>query len=371
MSHHQMMPYRDFVIASRSIHTRNWTVQPWWLLSWGLKQLGVLGSSTSAGSLPTGQFVIMANVEGAAGKVITQMATASNLTGRIFPMKAFREEASRAMDLSGPISESDLVILLTTLARDKGAIVYDDQTVKFRAEGEALGPLSMEDRTIASLKALIEDLKVQIGNLLRRIDESNTAAQNAIGKKDRPLAMTALKSTKLNQSTLVQRTDMLSQLEGIYHQIEQAHDQVAVIRVMQSSTLVLRNLRAQTGGVEKVGEIVEGLKDEMQQVDEIGSIMEAGEQNDVVDEHAVDEELEQMMQQARAKEEEEETQRTQRRLAEIEGSRTKTSLPAETRQALVEADIEALKRLSLEESTKRPEKAPMSGSPQVEAAPGA
>ena len=363
------MPYKDFIEAPKSIYTRAWTVQSWWLLSWGLKQLGVIGSSTPAGSLATGHFVVVANVEQAAGKVVAQMATATNHIGRIFPMTTFREEAGSAMDLNGQMSESDLAILLTTLARDKSAIVYDDDVVKFKAPGENLTTLSMEDKTIASLKVLIADLKVQVGILMHRTSDLTIAAQDAIGRKDRTVALAALKSKKLIESTLLQRTDTLSQLERVFHQIEQAHDQVAVIRVMQGSTLILRKLRARIGGVEKAEEIVESMRDEMQQVDEIGHVMEAGGQSNAIDEDAVDEELEQMMHQAKAEEEEEEAHRTQGRLDEIEGSKAKMPQPAETGQLLVDTDVEALKHLSLDEDPARPERSSTLRPPQAEAAP--
>ena len=44
---------------------------------------------------------------------------------RILPLDIFREEASSAMQLSSPLSEADLQIILTCLSRDKRALVYD------------------------------------------------------------------------------------------------------------------------------------------------------------------------------------------------------------------------------------------------------
>lgn len=58
-----MFPYAEYLAAHKSIYNRTWTVQPWWLLSWGLRQLGLFESSTSAGTLPAGRFVILQNVE--------------------------------------------------------------------------------------------------------------------------------------------------------------------------------------------------------------------------------------------------------------------------------------------------------------------
>ena len=297
----------------------------------------------------------MANVEQAGGKVLEQMAAETNQVNLIYPMKTFREKAGNVMGLDGRISEGDLTILLTTLCRDKGAIVHDSETVKFKVPGDSSTTLSTEDKTIASLKVLITDLSGQVSLLSKKIRTLTSMAQEAAGRKDRTSALTALKSRKLKESTLAQRTDTLSRVEDVLHQIEQAHDQVAMIKVMKASTSVLRNLRTQTGGFEKVEQIVEDLRDEMQQVDEIGGAIEAGGESTAVDEDVVDAELEQIMQQAKAKEEEKEAQATQQRLAEIEDSKAEMPQPAETGQTSVDAGVVALKRLSLNEEPARPD----------------
>lgn len=63
MSQRQMMPYSDFLAFRKSLYTRRWNIQPWWLLSWGLHQLGFLEPSTGARTLPQGRFVMLRNVE--------------------------------------------------------------------------------------------------------------------------------------------------------------------------------------------------------------------------------------------------------------------------------------------------------------------
>ena len=350
--------------ASKSIHNTRWTVEPWWLLSWGLKQLGVLNPSSLAGTLASGRFVIMPNIERAASRVMAKMTTMTNIVDRILPMHTFREEASNALGLNRPLSDSDLAVLLKTLSRDKGSIVCDERVVKLRALGETSTTLSMTDLTIASLKLLMNDLNTQVTDLTRKITELSTAARDAVGEKDRPLALATLKSKRLKESALVQRTDMLSQLETVFRQIEQAHDQVAVTQIMQDSTSVLRNLRVQTGGVEKVEEIVEGLRDEIQQSEEIGSILETSGQSNVVDASAVDDELEQMLQLAKAREQEEEARRTQRKLDDIQMPRAAIPQAAQNSDGLVDNDVDAMKRLSLDAGSSSISPA------QVELAPG-
>ena len=150
-----------------------------------------------------------------------------------------------------------------------------------------------------------------------RISSLTESAQNAINNKSRTSALAALRSKKLSEATLMQRSETLAQLEGVYSKIEQAADQVAVVRAMEGSTEVLRNLRSQAGGIDEVEDVIEGLRDEMRKVDEIGGVIEAGAQVDsVIDESAVEEELESLESQANEREEKGASQ-TRERLASI------------------------------------------------------
>ena len=63
----------------------------------------------------------------AAGKVLARLGSRTNLVDRIYSRDMFSEEATKAMELRSGLSESDLQVLLRHLARDKGAIIYDDQ----------------------------------------------------------------------------------------------------------------------------------------------------------------------------------------------------------------------------------------------------
>ena len=155
-----------------------------------------------------------------------------------------------------------------------------------------------------------------------RISSLSESAQKAINNKSRASALAALRSKKLGEATLSQRSETLTQLEGVYSKIEQAADQVAIVRAMEASTGVLRNLHAQVGGLDKVEDVIEGLRNEMAKVDGIGGVIEASAQLDsVVDESAVDEELESLERQAHARQEEEEAYQTQERLASISAVR--------------------------------------------------
>lgn len=318
VSQRQMLPYEEFQAGSKSIYNRRWTVQPWWLLSWGLNQLGIGDPLSRPDKLPIRRFVIVRNVEDAASKILKDMANRGSRGDQIFPMTLFAKEATKAIGLKDEMTESDLSIVLKHLARDKDAIVYDCQGVRFKGPKDRSSTFSHEDKTIASLKGLIADLNIQVDRLSTRISTLSGDAQRAVQLKNPVSATAALRSKKIAETTLSQRLETLSQLEEVYNKINQATDQVAAVRIMEASTTVLRSLHAEVGGVERAEDVVEGLKDEMQQVDEIGNVIEAGAQERAaIDDDAVDEELEEMIRDVKAQEEDEDARQTQKRLAEI------------------------------------------------------
>ena len=318
------------------------------------------------------------------------MGNHSNQTDRIYPISIFSSEAARILNTQGKLTESDLQVILVYLARDKSAIIYDNQvgqieisptrylthwlqTVKFKGPGDTSSMLSTQDKTIASLKILIADMNGQIAMLARRISELSKTARAAVENKNTISALAALRSKKLNETVLAQRTEALIQLEEIYSKIEQAADQVAILRVMKAGAGVLRSLNAEAGGIEKVEDLVEILRDEMSKVDEVSSAIDAGgHENRFSDEDGIDEELESLERQAKAEQEEKEARLTAERLASIggnggvkgrdglqqdEGSENMQSASQGPEVALdrpIEEGIKALNRLSLEEARPGP-----------------
>lgn len=217
------------------------------------------------------------------------------------------------------------------LARDQAAIAYDPSTgtVKFHAPGE-MKPASIEqeDITIASLRTLISGLEPQIQQLIQRVSELDAKAREAVAKKQNAAAKVALRQKKIAETKLQSRTATLTQVEEVYAKIEQAADQVEIVRVMEASSTTLRSLNQKTGGVEKVQDVMDSLRESMQDTEEIsGAISEVGAGQ--IDEGEVDDELEALekaerekMEEAERKErearEEKEAEETRKKLAELE-----------------------------------------------------
>lgn len=257
------------------------------------------------------------------------MVATSN-TSRIFSKELFTSTFASALGTDA-ISPNDLSVLLTHLARDKTAISYSAATgtVKFKAASEPEpSPISDEDVSIASIRTLMASLEPQIDQLTARVAELDKKAREAVANKQLTTAKATLRSKKLADTKLQQRTATLSQLEEVYAKIEQAADQVEIVRVMEASSQTLKSLNKQTGGVEKVQDVMEGLREEMANADEIGQAINevsAGE----IDEGEVDDELEALERAEREKTEEAERVAKEKREAEEAES---------TRQRLAELD---------------------------------
>ena len=220
-----------------------------------------------------------------------------SLTSRIYSRNIFESEFTNALSSldsssKSSLSSTDMTILLTYLSRDKPILSFNDTTVKISPPNITQPePITEQDITIANLRTLITSLSSQIDTLSTRITTLNTSIKTLITEKKTTQARSALRSRKQAESTLGARSDTLAQLETVFASIEQAADQVAIVRVMESSAFVLRSLNKQVGGTERVEDVVDSLREEMDKVDEVGKVITepvAG----AIDEGEVDDELE-------------------------------------------------------------------------------
>lgn len=165
----------------------------------------------------------------------------------------------------------------------------------------------------------MSEINEQISLLKIRIVALGEQSLKAIESKNRSLALTALRSKKAAETVLAMRTNTLFQLEDVYQNIEQASDQVTMIRVMRGSAEVLRSLNAKVGSTQDVEDTLDSLRHEMGQVEDVGTaISHPGQDNGDVDEDKVDEELDALMCESRKAEEEKATEQTMRRLASVQ-----------------------------------------------------
>ncbi|KAI8666151.1 hypothetical protein NCS57_00839100 [Fusarium keratoplasticum] len=297
------MPLNDFDKSQQSIYQSSWSSLPWSLMGWTLRQLGVVDPSRGDDKLPTGKYVVVKNVEAAAKELGDLMAERSSRFDRVFSKAQFQKAFSTALVKDQRLTDTDLDVLLKFLSRDKGVIEYDGKTIRIKGSGEQ-GGITEEDAAIASLKEVTESLKHQTDLLNTRIDELAQTAKDAVTRKNRIAALAALKSKKLAESSLATRYATLNQLEQVAAKLEQAADNIHLVKVMETSTDALASLNAQVGSADRVDTVMDRLREQMTSTDEVGAIL-AESTGAVVDEGELDDELEAMEAQEREKEDKE------------------------------------------------------------------
>ena len=201
------------------------------------------------------------------------------------------------------------------------------QTVKFRGQGEPVTGVTTEDRSIASLKTLIAETSSQVDEISTKIKDLSEKARREVAQKNRTRALASLRSKKLHEGVLEKRTQTLFQLEEIWSKLEEAEDQVELIKVVKASTGALRSIHAEIGDIETVENVLENMKEEMDKGQEIQTVInEAGQNASILDEEAVDDELHTLEIEARAKEEEIQAAEVKRKLDSV--AKTPSEMPA-------------------------------------------
>ncbi|KIV93271.1 hypothetical protein PV10_04497 [Exophiala mesophila] len=326
--HGKMIEQKDFMASEKSIYHRSWIPSPWAIMKWGLRQAGIVGSGSyeaSSGRLRSGDLVVVPALEELARHVSAMIKERGlhSLTDRITSRESFVRDLNSTLEKNTPIrlSEQDLKLVLRYLSRDKNLLTYDSHTIKFHLPTTSSpDPITHEDRSIATLKDLITSLTNQTTSLDSRIATLQSTAQNAVKQGNKTSALSALRSKKLAESTLEGRLSTLHQLEQVYTRIEDAVDQVQIISVMESSAGVLKSLNKKIGGVERVDDVLESLRTEMEKVDEVSGVisepLDGGKA--AIGEEEVDEEFEEMEREEKAKREEIAAEATRKRLAELE-----------------------------------------------------
>lgn len=205
---------------------------------------------------------------------------------------------------------------------------------------------------------MIANLSQQIDRLELKIAELTISAKSALANQQRVSALSALRSRKMAENAMKQRSDTRTQLEDAYGKIEQAANQVEVVHVLEASTGILRGLNAKVGGLKQVGDVMEELRSEMDKTDEASTLI-----GSTINEIEVDEELEvllkQELQELQTKEDKE-SEAIRQKLAELDrfeqtaksAAQEVSSANSETETALSE-NISKISRISLEDPVER------------------
>jgi charged multivesicular body protein 7 len=330
----EMIPLKEFLNSKESIYKTSWIPSPWQVLQWSLRQVGVLGNPRSPDKLGAGTFVVVKNIEIAADEILNKMKEHTSTADRVLSQTDFMKRYSTVLNPAAPLTINDLNVLLVFLARDKHAISYDAQTIKFKPEHEAVPlPVTKEDAAIANLRDTLAHINSQIPPLMEKITAADAAAREAVAAKHMVRAKAALRSKKLAETALAQRLDVALQLEGVYTDLQQAADQVEIVEAMRAGAAALKGLNEKVGGAEGVQGVVDAVNEQMATTEEITNII--SETSQPLDEAEIDDEFEALEKVENEKREKEEAERTAARLAELEEAekKQKEKMAEEERQS--------------------------------------
>jgi charged multivesicular body protein 7 len=317
-----MVPLKDFLNSKESIYKTSWIPSPWKVLQWSLRQVGVLGQPRSPEKLSAGNFVVLKNVEVAADEISKKMKEHTSTADRVLSKSDFLKRFSNTLNPTAPLTTSDLDILLVHLARDKQVISYNSQTIKFKPEHEAVPePITQEDEAIANLRDTLANINAQITPLMEKITLADAAAREAVAAKQMVRAKAALRSKKLAETALAQRSDVALQLESVYTQLQSAADQVEIVEAMRAGADALKSLNEKVGGAEGVQGVVDAVNEQMATTEEITNII--NETDQPLDETEIDDEFEALEKAEKEKLEQEAAAKTAARLAQLEEAEEK------------------------------------------------
>jgi charged multivesicular body protein 7 len=203
-----------------------------------------------------------------------------------------------------PLSKLDLLIILKYLSRDKKdvacsptvnpLILFLIQAIKFRSSNKPLTPISESDTAIAELKKTQFSLKEQITLLTTQSEVYTEKAREATQKKNRILALSALRSRKLTESALQKRSDALARIEEVLGGVEQAASDVEVLKSLEGGATALERLNKDIGGIEKVERVMDRVREGVELSEDVGKVIaEMG--SSKVDEEEVQEEFDEML----------------------------------------------------------------------------
>ncbi|RMJ22610.1 Snf7 family [Aspergillus sp. HF37] len=331
-----MVPLQLYKTNAISLQKSQWglidpgVLSPWRVMSWGVQEL-----------------VLVENLRESADRVVKQaVGTGSSKMDLVYSKEGFIHDFATVLNEHSELSAADFDVLLLYLSRDCGAIAYDGRTVKFRPADGTSPEITQQDTTIASIRTLMSTISRQVEALEEKTTSLAYTAKAALNNKNRISALSAVRSKKLVEHNLKQRLDTLAQLEQVYSKIEQAADQVEYVKVMETSTGVLRGLNTQVGGAEKVEDVVDDLREEMSKADEVGQVI--NETGPVIDEGEIDEEIEGLEAKEQEKREETEAEETRKKLADLDSLKqpTGTARTAEPEQNVEAALAESIGRLS-------------------------
>lgn len=296
----EIIPLSQFLSQAHSIDSRNWGLRP--VLSWALNKSGLWDTSWHAGGNTIGtlrdeKYVVVCELTKLTDKLVLRIkeqlaVNPSSYTHSVFTRAMFCELLS---EQEPSLSQVDCDCIIKYLSRDRQLLAADSDTVKL-CLNKTLSPISEQDKAVANLRSTINEISRRVEGLSVRIKQCTVRAQSALQDKNRVLAKYAIQSRKMAKETQASSLDMLTNLEHVLTQIDSSSGHMETVNALKSGVDILGRLNKAVGGAEKVGDLMDQLRDQTDETDAIGNEISQL-TNTVIDEDDIDQELEQLARQ--------------------------------------------------------------------------
>jgi charged multivesicular body protein 7 len=300
-----VIPLQIFRSQTHSIYESSINIGS--VFSWVLAKTGLWESSWRAegpagsGSLKREKYICINRLETIADAVWTKLeilGATSSYCRSVFTREMFYKTISLVTVVpSGTVtlSETDLECVMIFLVRDRKRMASSGNVVKLITG--VLSEVTQKDVAVANLQATVDQVSRRTDSLSDRITVCTEKARQALRNGHKPVAKYALRSRKVAESSLAKALSMLENLEQVLEKIDDASDQVEVVSALEAGADILGSLNATLGGVEKVGDLLDKLREQADETDEIAQ--EISSLTGAVDEDAIEDELERLDKEAR------------------------------------------------------------------------
>ncbi|KAH7913753.1 Snf7-domain-containing protein [Hygrophoropsis aurantiaca] len=242
----------EFFGSTQSIYDPGWLPyrvasyvigKPLW---WALEQLDIVRSEEAYTEAEMwkkmeGDYVLVTLVERAADAVMEKRGVGMGPADDLYTFDSFQKEFAAHLIPDVVLSGLDIRVLVRFLERDKGVLVVDKDVIKF-ASVEENKAVTVVDRGILELKTAVGNLREQVDNVQRKIDETNTEISNALRQQRKSIALTRLRYKKQLDDLLSKRLGSLQQLESTLISVEAAAGNIEIMKSYEMSTSTLQNL---------------------------------------------------------------------------------------------------------------------------------
>ncbi|CAE6516638.1 unnamed protein product [Rhizoctonia solani] len=324
-----------------SLSNVSWSYRVGRPLWWALQQTGLVGDDVIRETW--GDFVIVANVEAAAKKVIDAQRAKGGIgpASVLYTFASFRQTfgSLAAQHPGAELSETDARVLVKHLERDRGCVVVDRQedVIKFVEEGSSgREGITSVDKGILEMSVTLAKLQEQVDEIQKRIEERVEKINTLLHKKQKELALSMLRSRKELEALLKLRLGALETVQTALMKIETAAGDIAIMKAYETSTATLKELLADPRlQREHIDQTMENMADTLADHNEVEEAIALG---TVPSDPAEDDELARELQQLveenerEAQEQEAEREREEKAIADLAKLTVHTPQPEEKGQ---------------------------------------